>query len=77
MERAHGRLAEPRGSAGDDCSCVFELHGAQAYKLTAVMALKPGDKFPDLKVESRDGDVQLSDRWRNGPLVVAFMRHFG
>jgi hypothetical protein len=39
--------------------------------------LKPGDKFPELKVESREGEVALSDRWRNGPLVVAFMRHFG
>jgi hypothetical protein len=39
--------------------------------------LKPGDKFPDVKVESREGDVALSGRWRNGPLVVAFMRHFG
>jgi hypothetical protein len=39
--------------------------------------LEPGDKFPDLTVESREGDVALSERWRNGPLVVAFMRHFG
>jgi hypothetical protein len=39
--------------------------------------LKPGDKFPDLTVESREGDVTLSERWRNGPLIVAFMRHFG
>ena len=39
--------------------------------------LKEGDEFPDLRVESREGDVALSERWRNGPLVVAFMRHFG
>jgi peroxiredoxin len=39
--------------------------------------LKPGDKFPDLTVESREGEVVLSERWRKGPLVVAFMRHFG
>jgi hypothetical protein len=39
--------------------------------------LKKGDTFPDLHVESREGDVELSERWRNGPLVVAFMRHFG
>jgi hypothetical protein len=39
--------------------------------------LKEGDTFPDLRVESREGDVALSERWRNGPLVVAFMRHFG
>jgi hypothetical protein len=39
--------------------------------------LKAGDKFPDLTVESREGEMALSERWRNGPLVVAFMRHFG
>jgi hypothetical protein len=39
--------------------------------------LQPGDRFPDLHVEGRDGEVELSDRWRDGPLVVAFMRHFG
>jgi len=39
--------------------------------------LAPGDPFPDLHVESREGDVALSERWRKGPLVVAFMRHFG
>ena len=41
------------------------------------MTLKPGDKFPELTVESREGEVSLSERWRKGPLVVAFMRHFG
>jgi hypothetical protein len=41
------------------------------------MPLSVGDQFPDLRVESRDGGVALSERWRNGPLVVAFMRHFG
>jgi hypothetical protein len=39
--------------------------------------LKPGDAFPDITLESRDGDVRLSERWREGPLIVAFMRHFG
>ena len=39
--------------------------------------LEQGDNFPDLTVQSREGDVALSERWRNGPLVVAFMRHFG
>jgi len=39
--------------------------------------LEPGDNFPDLHLESRDGEVALADRWRNGPLIVAFMRHFG
>ena len=45
--------------------------------MTAVPQLKVGDAFPDLRVESREGDVALSERWRKGPLVVAFMRHFG
>lgn len=39
--------------------------------------LREGDAFPDLTVDSVDGDVALHDRWRRGPLVVAFMRHFG
>jgi hypothetical protein len=39
--------------------------------------LSVGDRFPEIVLESREGDVALSDRWRNGPLVVAFMRHFG
>jgi peroxiredoxin len=39
--------------------------------------LSTGEAFPDMTLETRDGQVQLSDRWREGPLVVAFMRHFG
>jgi hypothetical protein len=39
--------------------------------------LKPGDAFPALHLESREGDVSLEERWKRGPLVVAFMRHFG
>ena len=39
--------------------------------------LKPGDRFPEVVVQSVDGDVALKERWRDGPLVVAFMRHFG
>ena len=39
--------------------------------------LKPGDVFPDMTLESRTGEVDLSERWRGGPLIVAFMRHFG
>jgi hypothetical protein len=36
-----------------------------------------GDAFPELVVESVDGPVALKDRWSGGPLIVAFMRHFG
>jgi hypothetical protein len=39
--------------------------------------LSVGDPFPELTVESMDGPVDLRERWRRGPLVVAFMRHFG
>jgi peroxiredoxin len=41
------------------------------------VTLSPGDTFPDLELDSTDGDVSLAERWRRGPLVVAFMRHFG
>jgi hypothetical protein len=36
-----------------------------------------GEEFPDLSFLNTDGPFKLRDRWRNGPLVVAFMRHFG
>ena len=41
------------------------------------MALAPGDLFPDLTLESVEGPVRLSERWRERSLIVAFMRHFG
>ena len=39
--------------------------------------LSEGDAFPDITVQSVDGPVELRQRWQRGPLVVAFMRHFG
>ena len=39
--------------------------------------LEKGDAFPPITVESVDGPVELRARWERGPLVVAFMRHFG
>ncbi len=39
--------------------------------------LERGDRFPEVALESVDGPVELRERWRRGPLVVAFMRHFG
>jgi hypothetical protein len=42
-----------------------------------VRRLSEGDAFPELEVESTDGPVELRERWKQGPLVVAFMRHFG
>ena len=41
------------------------------------MPLEPGDEFPNLKLDSVDGRVELRNRWQRGPLVVMFMRHFG
>lgn len=41
------------------------------------MPLVPGDEFPNLKLDSVGGRVELRERWRRGPLVVMFMRHFG
>jgi hypothetical protein len=42
-----------------------------------VATLSVGDRFPAIALDSRDGEVQLAERWRKTPLVVAFMRHFG
>ena len=39
--------------------------------------LEQGHAFPELVVESVDGPVELKAHWERGPLVVAFMRHFG
>jgi hypothetical protein len=39
--------------------------------------LAVGDEFPRITVDSVDGPVELCERWQRGPLVVAFMRHFG
>ena len=39
--------------------------------------LERGDRFPDLELEATEGKVHLAERWRERPLVVAFMRHFG
>jgi len=41
------------------------------------MALAVGNRFPEVRLESREGEVLLADRYRGAPLVVAFMRHFG
>lgn len=39
--------------------------------------LVAGDRFPNLRLAGVQGRVELRDRWRDGPLVVTFMRHFG
>jgi hypothetical protein len=40
-------------------------------------ALAQGQELPGLTLLSTEGPVELRERWRNGPLVLAFMRHFG
>jgi peroxiredoxin len=42
-----------------------------------VQTLSVGDRFPELELDSREGEVSLVERWQKGPLVVAFLRHFG
>ena len=39
--------------------------------------LAQGQQFPGLTLVSTEGPVELRERWENGPLVLAFMRHFG
>jgi peroxiredoxin len=39
--------------------------------------LSVGDSFPEITLDSKEGEVSLAERWREQPLVVAFMRHFG
>jgi peroxiredoxin len=39
--------------------------------------LLPGDRFPELDLESSGSSVRLSERWAARPLIVSFMRHFG
>jgi len=39
--------------------------------------LDKGDPFPDFTLEGAHGPVELRERWSEGPLAVAFMRHMG
>lgn len=39
--------------------------------------LSVGDPFPELTIEAVGEQVALRERWRDGPLVVTFMRQFG
>lgn len=37
-----------------------------------------GQQAPDMTFGRSDGpDVSLAELWREGPVVVAFLRHFG
>jgi peroxiredoxin len=40
--------------------------------------LRIGQAAPDVRVYAHDGEVvQTSELWRDGPVVTAFLRHFG
>ncbi len=42
------------------------------------MKIDAGQAAPDATFRRTDGDeVSLADLWRDGPVVVAFLRHFG
>jgi len=41
------------------------------------VTIRVGDRAPDVTVQGERGAVRLSDLWREGPLVVAFLRHMG
>jgi hypothetical protein len=49
----------------------------RTVRIPAVDQLKLRAPFPNLTLQSVDGPVELKERWQDGPLVVAFMRHFG
>jgi hypothetical protein len=51
--------------------------GLRADTIGEMGQLAPNDDFPNVVLQSHDGVIELGDRWREGPLVVAFMRHFG
>jgi len=43
-----------------------------------VIRLQPGVRAPDVHLRTADGgSVATSDLWREGPVVLAFSRHFG
>lgn len=53
--------------------------GASLKRYTApVMTLQPGQRAPNATFGRGDGtQVALSDLYREGTLVLAFLRHFG
>ena len=42
------------------------------------MTIQIGEPAPDVTFGSSHGnEVSLAELWRSGPVVVAFLRHFG
>lgn len=39
--------------------------------------LVPGSMAPDAVVYASHGAMHLADTWRDRPVVLAFLRHFG
>jgi hypothetical protein len=50
---------------------------AYAFCMGQGTRLDVGDTAPDLALGSPEGEVRLSALWREAPLVLAFLRHFG
>lgn len=36
-----------------------------------------GDAFPEIELDTPDGSTTLTERLSDGPVVLAFERHFG
>lgn len=41
------------------------------------MSVRMGEVAPEVIFGGPEGDIALSDLYREGPVVVAFLRHFG
>lgn len=41
------------------------------------MTVSVGDRAPNVVFGTAQGDVTLAELHRDGPVVVAFLRHFG
>jgi peroxiredoxin len=40
--------------------------------------LQPGDQAPDVSLVGITGQpATLSEYWKNGPVLISFLRHFG
>ena len=45
---------------------------------TARMTIQIGEPAPNVTLANSEGnEVSLAELWRAGPVVVAFLRHFG
>jgi len=48
------------------------------HELSIESRLRPGGQAPNVPVLDADGQtVNLADTWREGPVLLTFLRHFG